>query len=45
MLESQFLNVEISVEDIPKKSKELEEIIQHIEEKEERWLTLSLKME
>ncbi|WP_439128220.1 ABC-F family ATP-binding cassette domain-containing protein [Polaribacter sp.] len=44
-IEKQFLNVEITTEDIPEKSKELEEIIKEIEQKEERWLELSMKME
>jgi len=44
-IEKQFLNVEISTEDIPKKSEELQSIIAEIEEKEERWLTLSMKAE
>nr|WP_298991357.1 ABC-F family ATP-binding cassette domain-containing protein [uncultured Polaribacter sp.] len=44
-IEKQFLNVEIAPEDIPKKSKELEEIIKNIEEKEERWFELSMKLE
>ncbi|WP_438989355.1 ABC-F family ATP-binding cassette domain-containing protein [Polaribacter sp.] len=44
-IEKQFLNVEIATEDIPKKSKELQEIIAEIEQKEERWLELSMKME
>ena len=44
-IEKQFLNVEIATEDIPKKSEELKEIIAEIEQKEERWLELSMKME
>lgn len=44
-IEKQFLNVEIATEDIPKKSEELQQIIDTLEEKEERWLTLSLKLE
>ena len=44
-IEKQFLNVEIATEDIPKKSEELQEIIAEIEQKEERWLELSMKME
>ena len=44
-IEKQFLNVEIDPEDIPKKSQELEEIIKNIEEKEERWFELSMKLE
>jgi ATP-binding cassette subfamily F protein uup len=44
-IENQFLNVEIHTDDIPKKSKELEEIAHQLEEKEERWLELSMKLE
>ncbi|MHB0755905.1 ABC-F family ATP-binding cassette domain-containing protein [Polaribacter sp. M15] len=44
-IEKQFLNVEISPDDIPKKSEELQEIIASIEEKEERWFELSMKLE
>jgi len=44
-IEKQFLNVEIATKDIPKKSEELQEIIGEIEQKEERWLELSMKME
>jgi ATP-binding cassette subfamily F protein uup len=44
-IENQFLNVEIAADDIPKKSKELQEIGNELEEKEERWLELSMKLE
>ena len=44
-IETQFLNVEIAEEDIPKKSEELQDIITALEEKEERWLELSMKLE
>ncbi|MDP5091753.1 MAG: ABC transporter C-terminal domain-containing protein, partial [Polaribacter sp.] len=44
-IENQFLAVEIAPEDIQKKSEELEEIIASLEEKEERWLELSMKLE
>jgi len=44
-IEDQFLNVEIAADDIPEKSKELEEIVRQLEEKEERWLELSMKLE
>jgi ATP-binding cassette subfamily F protein uup len=44
-IESQFLNVEITSEDIAKKSKELQETISNLEQKEERWLELSMKLE
>jgi len=44
-IEKQFLNVEIAPDDIAKKSEELQETIQNLEEKEERWLELSMKLE
>ena len=44
-IEKQFLNVEIAQEDIQKKSEELQRIIDSLEEKEERWLELSMKLE
>ncbi|WP_445749102.1 ABC-F family ATP-binding cassette domain-containing protein [Polaribacter sp.] len=44
-IENMFLNVEIAPEDIQKKSEELQEIITSLEEKEERWLELSMKLE
>ena len=44
-IEKQFLNVEIATDNIAKKSEELQEIIQNLEEKEERWLELSMKLE
>lgn len=44
-IENQFLAVEIAPEDIQKKSEELQAIITSLEEKEERWLELSLKLE
>lgn len=44
-IEKQFLNVEIEEKDIAKKSEELQQIINNLEQKEERWLELSLKME
>jgi ATP-binding cassette subfamily F protein uup len=44
-IEKQFLNVEIAPDDIQKKSEELQEIITSLEEKEERWLELSMKLE
>jgi ATP-binding cassette subfamily F protein uup len=44
-IETAFLNVEIAPEDISKKSKELQETIEDIEEKEERWLELTMKLE
>ena len=44
-IESEFLNVEIPTEEIAAKSLELETIIKKLEQKEERWLELSLKLE
>lgn len=44
-IETQFLNVEITPDEIQKKSEELQEIITSLEEKEERWLELSMKLE
>jgi len=44
-IEKEFLNVEIAADDIAKKSKELEETIENLEQKEERWLELSMKLE
>jgi ATP-binding cassette subfamily F protein uup len=44
-IEKQFLNIEIAPEDIAKKSEELEQIILELEQKEERWLELSMKLE
>jgi ATP-binding cassette subfamily F protein uup len=45
IIENQFLNVEIATDDISKKSEELQEIINEIEVKEERWFELSMKQE
>ena len=44
-IESQFLNVEIATEDIAAKSEELQETISNLEQKEERWFELSMKLE
>jgi ATP-binding cassette subfamily F protein uup len=44
-IENQFLNVEIAPDDIAAKSEELQETIINLEEKEERWLELSMKLE
>ena len=44
-IEIQFLNVEIAEKDIAKKSEELQQIIIDLEQKEERWLELSMKLE
>ena len=44
-IEAQFANGEISMEEINDKSLELQQIIESIEEKEERWFELSMKLE
>lgn len=44
-IENQFVNVEIPADEISKKSEELEEIIKKLEQKEDRWLELSMKLE
>eukprot|EP01090_Pellita_catalonica_P018720 TRINITY_DN6134_c0_g2_i1.p1 TRINITY_DN6134_c0_g2~~TRINITY_DN6134_c0_g2_i1.p1 ORF type:complete len:620 (+),score=173.66 TRINITY_DN6134_c0_g2_i1:38-1897(+) len=44
-LEEQFTNGEIAMDDINEKSLELQEIIESLEEKEERWFELSMKLE
>lgn len=44
-IENQFLNVEIPAEEIAEKSQELQDIIEKLDEKEERWLELSMKLE
>ncbi len=44
-IEKQFLDVEIPSEEIAEKSKELQEIIDSLAQKEERWLALSMKIE
>ncbi len=44
-LEQQFTEGTIAMEDINEKSLELQEIINTLEEKEERWLELSMKIE
>ena len=44
-IENQFLNVEIEPENIAEKSEELEKTIADLEQKEERWLELSMKLE
>jgi ATP-binding cassette subfamily F protein uup len=44
-IEKQFLNVEIATDDIAQKSEELQETINNLEQKEERWLELSMKLE
>jgi ATP-binding cassette subfamily F protein uup len=44
-IENQFLNVEIPTDEIAAKSEELEVVIKKLEQKEERWLELSMKLE
>ncbi|WP_417785558.1 ABC-F family ATP-binding cassette domain-containing protein [Tenacibaculum sp.] len=44
-LEAQFTNGEIAMDDINEKSLELQEVIDSLEEKEERWFELSMKLE
>ena len=44
-IETQFLNVEIPTDEIAAKSQELQAIIKKLEQKEERWLELSMKLE
>ncbi|MEN8185871.1 MAG: ABC-F family ATP-binding cassette domain-containing protein [Bacteroidota bacterium] len=44
-IEAQFVNDEIEAEKINETSIKLQEIIKELEEKEERWLELSMKME
>ena len=44
-IETQFLNVEIEPEKIAEKSEELQKTIKELEQKEERWLELSMKLE
>ena len=44
-IEHQFANNEITPEEINEKSQELEKIIFDLEQKEERWLELSMKLE
>ena len=45
VLESFFTQDNITQEEVAEKSSELQEIIQLLEEKEERWLELSMKLE
>ncbi len=45
IIENQFVNVEIAADEIAEKSEELQEIINNLEQKEERWLELSMKLE
>ncbi|MBE7659390.1 ABC-F family ATP-binding cassette domain-containing protein [Tenacibaculum finnmarkense] len=45
VIETKFMNVEFSADEINDKSKELQEIIEALETKEERWFELSMKIE
>lgn len=45
IIENQFLNVEIADDDIQQKSEELQETIDTLDQKEERWFELSMKLE
>ncbi|MGB0879947.1 MAG: ABC-F family ATP-binding cassette domain-containing protein [Polaribacter sp.] len=45
LIENQFANNQISTEEVNKKSIELQKIIVALEQKEERWLELSMKLE
>lgn len=45
VIEQKFMNVAFSAEEINDKSKELQEIIEALEIKEERWFELSMKIE
>jgi len=44
-IETQFLNVEIEPDDIAEKSQDLKDTIEKLEQKEERWLELTMKLE
>ncbi|MBA6156766.1 ABC-F family ATP-binding cassette domain-containing protein [Tenacibaculum sp. S7007] len=44
-IETKFMNAEFSPEEINDKSKELQETIESLETKEERWFELSMKLE
>jgi ATP-binding cassette subfamily F protein uup len=45
VIETSFLNVELTQDQIKEKSEELEKILSSLEQKEERWLELSMKLE
>ncbi len=45
MIETSFLNVELTQDQIKENSEELEKILSFLEQKEERWLELSMKLE
>ena len=44
-IESSFLNQELTQPQIQEKSEELQQVLSSLEEKEERWLELSMKLE
>ena len=44
-IESSFLNEELTQTEIQEKSEELQQVLSSLEEKEERWLELSMKLE
>ena len=44
-IESSFLNQEVTQPQIQEKSEELQQVLSSLEEKEERWLELSMKLE
>ena len=45
LIEASFMDEEISQEQVKEKSEELQHIIISLDEKEERWLELSMKLE
>ena len=45
VIESSFLNQELTQPQIQEKSEELQQVLSSLEEKEERWLELSMKLE
>ena len=45
VIETSFLNIELTQDQIKDNSEELEQILSSLEQKEERWLELSMKLE
>jgi ATP-binding cassette subfamily F protein uup len=45
VIETSFLDVELTQDQIKENSEELEKILSSLEQKEERWLELSMKLE
>ena len=45
VIETSFLNIELTQDQIKENSEELEQILSSLEQKEERWLELSMKLE